>query len=158
MGLWHGTHRHLRDIGLADDGDGRLFHAAVAGRLRAHSQLPDGPIWLGVAIGFVFFAGGCSVIIKAIYGDLDSQSGDAPAGAPAIVRVLYYAFGVGIVAGLGALFTWISIGPGERQFSGSGAFLGPLVGRAMFGLGALMAWLFLGLSIRRWLKGRGESS
>jgi hypothetical protein len=119
---------------------------------------PDGPIWLGVAIGFVFFAGGSSVMIKAIYGDLDSQGGGAPAGAPVVVRVLYYALGIGIVAGLGALFTWIAIGPGERQFSGSGAFLGPWVGRAMFGLGALMTWFFLGWSILRWIRGRGETS
>jgi hypothetical protein len=118
----------------------------------------DGPIWLGVAFGFVFVAGGSSVIIKAIYGDLDSQSGDAPVGAPAAVRLLYNAFGLGIVVGLGALFTWVAFGPGERHFTGPDAYLGPWVGRAVFGLGAAMAWLFLGLTIRWWLKRRDDSS
>lgn len=118
----------------------------------------DGPIWLGAAIGFVFFAGGCSVILKAIYGDLDSSGGELAPRAPAAARFLYGALGFSIVAGLGSLFTWVAFGPGERQFSGSGAFLGPFVGRAMFGLAAALTWFFLGLSILRWIRGRGNSS
>ena len=35
-----------------------------------------------------------------------------------------------VTLGLAIVFVWIGFGPGERHFSGSGAFLGPLVGRA----------------------------
>jgi hypothetical protein len=143
-----------------------LLTMAIGGFIMLHSlgvfgavaSTKDAPVWLGVAIGFVFFAGGCSVILKAIFGDIDSGGGELPPQAPAAARFLYGALGFSIVAGLGSLFTWVAFGPGERQFGGSGAFLGPLVGRAMFGLAALLTWFFLGLSILRWIKGRSDSS
>jgi hypothetical protein len=103
----------------------------------------DGPLWLGTVMGYVFFAGGACVLLKACYGALDSQGGALPPDAPAPVRFLYNLLGFSIAAGLASLFTWIGFGPGERQFSGSGAFLGPSVGRAMFGLGGVLTWAVL---------------
>ncbi|HWC62816.1 MAG TPA: hypothetical protein VG501_04275 [Rhizomicrobium sp.] len=87
----------------------------------------------------------------------DSQGGPPP-GAPAPVRFFYNVLAVGIVIGLGALFSWVAFGPGERDFSGSGAFLGPGIGRAMFGLMAVLTWLVLVWSAIRWLKRRNSSS
>jgi hypothetical protein len=118
----------------------------------------DSPAWLGAVMGFVFFAGGACVLLKALYGAVDSNQSELPPEAPAPVRFFYNALGVSIVVGLGALFTWVAFGPGERSFSGSGAFLGPIIGRAMFGLGALLAWLLLAWTAVRWARRRGESS
>lgn len=113
---------------------------------------PDGPAWLGLLIGFVFFAGGASVVVKLIYGGNNLQQSELPADAPWPVRLFYNGLGIGIVAGLGTLFGWIAFGPGKRHFSGSGAFLGASVGRVMFGLAAAMALLMLIVMGIRWFK------
>jgi hypothetical protein len=113
---------------------------------------PDGPAWLGAIMGFVFFAGGISVVIKMFYGPEAMAQSELPAEAPWPVRLFYNSLGIGIVAGLGALFGWIAFGPGERHFSGSGAFLGATVGRVMFGLVAALAGLMLVLMVVRWFK------
>ncbi len=145
-------------IALLTIGIGGFIMLHSLGVFGAVTSTKDAPVWLGVAIGFVFFAGGCSVILKAIFGDIDSSGGDLPPQAPAAARFLYGALGFAIVAGLGALFSWVAFGPGERQFSGSGAFLGAFVGRAMFGLAAVLTWFFLGWSILRRIRRRGETS
>jgi hypothetical protein len=113
---------------------------------------PDGPAWLGVIMGFVFFAGGVSVVVKMFYGPEAMEQSELSAKAPWLVRLFYNCLGVGIVAGLGALFAWVAFGPGERHFSGSGAFLGTTVGRVMFGLVAALAGLMLVLMLVRWFK------
>jgi hypothetical protein len=113
---------------------------------------PDGPAWLGVLMGFVFFAGGASALIKLTYGAANMQQSELPAQAPSPARLFYNCLGVTIVAGLGALFGWIALGPGERHFSGSGAFLGPILGRVMFGLAAAMALLMLVVMGIRWFR------
>ena len=119
------------------------------------SPAPDGtPAWIGTVVGLVFLAGGSSVILQAMTGGLSQAQGGLPATAPAFVQFVYRAFALVIVVGLGTLFTWVAFGPGERQFSGSGAFLGPFVGRAMFGLGAVLVWIFLMWSAVRWFSRR----
>jgi hypothetical protein len=50
-----------------------------------------------------------------------------------------------IVVSFGAVFSWIGFGPGERNFEGSGAMLGPWAGRAGFGFMAGLIWLVLGV-------------
>lgn len=115
---------------------------------------PDGPAWLGVIMGFVFFAGGVSVIIKMFYGPEAMAQSGLPAQAPWPIRLFYNSLGAGIVAGLGTLFGWVAFGPGERNFSGSGAFLGATVGRVMFGLVAALAGFIIVLMVVRWFKRR----
>jgi hypothetical protein len=56
-------------------------------------------------------------------------------------RILSRALGIAVALGLAIVFVWIGFGPGERHFTGSGAFLGPLVGRAMFGLFGLLTFV-----------------
>ncbi len=145
-------------VGLLTAGIGLAIMLAAAGIFGQPVQSPQNvhsdPSWLGALCGFIFFAGGASVIIRAFYGPADPQQSELPADAPAVVRFLYGALGVAIVVSLGATFTWIAVGPGERHFSGSGAFLGPGVGRAMFGLGALLAWSFLAIQGVRWARRR----
>src|SRR5580698_9309658 len=94
---------------------------------------PDGPAWLGALIGFVFVAGSSSALIKIVFGGDNLGNNGLPQSAPLAVRVVYGGLGYSIVAGLAALFSWVAFGPGERHFSGSGAFLGAGVGRAAFG-------------------------
>ncbi len=115
---------------------------------------PDGPAWLGVLIGFVFLAGSSSALIKIIFGGDNLGDNGLPQAAPLVIRVVYGALGYSIVAGLAALFTWIGFGPGERHFSGSGAFLGAGVGRAAFGLAGLLVWLVLGWRSVVWIRRR----
>src|SRR5271170_3534492 len=85
---------------------------------------PDGPAWLGLLVGLVFLAGSSCALIKIIFGGDNLGDNGLPQSAPLVVRVVYGGLGYSIVAGLAALFTWIGFGPGERQFTGSGAFLG----------------------------------
>jgi hypothetical protein len=122
------------------------------GTFGAIATTADAPAWLGVLMGFVFFAGSTSVIIKMFYGAENMGQSELPAEASLPIRILYNSLGVGIVVGLGALFGWIAFGPGERHFSGSGAFLGATVGRMMFGLAAAMALLMVVLMVFRWFK------
>ena len=117
---------------------------------------PDGPAWLGVLMGFVFLAGSTAALIKIIFGGDNLGENGLPQTAPRAIRIVYNGMGIAIVAGLGALFTWIGFGPGERHFSGSGAFLGASVGRAAFGLAGLLVWLVLVWRGVVWIK-RGRT-
>jgi hypothetical protein len=48
---------------------------------------------------------------------------------------------------MGSMFTWIAIGPGKREFTGSGAIFGETVGRIAFGIGAMLFWIVLGVFV-----------
>lgn len=142
--------------------------AIIVVRSIGASPAPDGtPVWIGTVMGLVFLAGGSSVILQAITGGLNQAQGGLPENAPAFLRIVYNGFALVIVVGLGTLFTWVAFGPGERhfiarvsfgpaasQFSGSGAFSGSFVGRAMFGLAAVLVWIALAWFGARWLKQR----
>ena len=127
-----------------------LAMAGVFGQ-PAHAVRDDSPAF-GWLCGFIFFAGGLSVITKSLYGAAALQESELPPDAPRAVRFLYGALGLAIVLSLAAVISWVAIGPGERHFSGSGAFLGETIGRAAFGLFALLIWLALGVSGIRWLR------
>jgi hypothetical protein len=101
----------------------------------------DAPDWMGALIGFLFFGGASAAMINVIYGAADQPSGQMPSGTPALARILSGALGVAVTLGLAIAFVWVGFGPGERHFTGSGSFLGPLVGRAMFGLFGLLTFI-----------------
>ena len=106
----------------------------------------DAPDWMGALIGFLFFGGASAAIINVVYG----AAGQMPSGAPVLARILSGALGVAVTLGLAITFVWVGFGPGERHFTGSGAFLGPLVGRAMFGLFGLLTLIVIcWMGIRR---------
>ncbi|MGD0191320.1 MAG: hypothetical protein ABSD74_11320 [Rhizomicrobium sp.] len=104
----------------------------------------DAPDWMGALIGFLFFAGALAALVNVIYGAADRPDGQLPSSAPAFARILSGALGVAVAVGLAIAFIWVGFGPGERHFSGSGAFLGPSVGRAMFGMFGLLTLLVAG--------------
>jgi hypothetical protein len=112
----------------------------------------DAPNWMGTLIGFLFFGGASAAMINVIYGAADQPNGEFPSGAPAFARILSGAPGVAVALGLATAFVWVGFGPGERHFTGSGAFLGPFVGRAMFGLFGLLTFVVVCWMGVRWLK------
>ena len=116
-----------------------LASLGVFGQPMRHTD--DAPDWMGALIGFLFFGGASAAMINVVYGAADQTSGQLPSGAPALARILSGALGVAVALGLAIVFVWIGFGPGERHFTGSGAFLGPLVGRAMFGLFGLLTFV-----------------
>lgn len=105
----------------------------------------NGPIWISLFVGLVFFAGGVSVIVSGATGAYDC-SGDLPADAPLWVATVYWLSGVLAAAGLAGIGSWVAFGAGTRHFSISGFFSGSVgegIGRTVFGIGAIMTWLFV---------------
>ena len=120
----------------------------------------DAPDWVGALVGFVFFGGASAACISVLYGAADRPDGQLPADAPPLARLLAATLGAAVALGLAALFIWVGFGPGERHFTGSGAFLGPYVGRAMFGgfgilTGIVIGWMAI-RGIRRTLSRRNS--
>jgi hypothetical protein len=103
----------------------------------------NGPIWISLFVGVVFFAGGISVIVSGATGAYD-RAGDLPNDAPVWVAAIYWLSGVVAAAGLAGIGTWVAFGGGTRHFSISGFFTGSLgedIGRTVFGIGAIITWL-----------------
>jgi hypothetical protein len=117
----------------------------IVGGLAKHGLDPvDGePAWLGILCGLIFVLGGGAVVIQTVINDGKTPEGELPASTPGWLRAAYQLICVTIVVSMGALASWVAFGPGERQFSGNGGFLGPSVGRAAFGFGAALIWITL---------------
>jgi len=126
-----------------------LLSTGLVGHPSPSTSAHQDPSWLGTVIGLVFLLGGGAAGIKSVLGG-DESRGDLPPTAPAWLKLVYQLMSLGIVASLGLLMTWVGIGPGERHFTGSGAFLGETPGRIAFALAGAVIWLVLGwLGIRR---------
>lgn len=105
----------------------------------------NGPMWLSLFVGLVFFAGGVSVIVSGATGAYD-RSGDLPADTPVWIATIYWLSGVLAAAGLAGIGTWVAFGGGTRHFSISGFFSGSVgegIGRTVFGIGAIITWLIV---------------
>ena len=105
----------------------------------------NGPIWISLFVGLVFFAGGVSVIVSDATGAYD-RSGDLPADAPLWVATVYWLSSVLAAAGLAGIGSWVAFGAGTRHFSISGFFSGSVgegIGRTVFGIGAIISWLIV---------------
>src|SRR5438093_1318312 len=78
-------------------------------------------------------------------------AGDLLPGTPFAVRLVQYLLGLGIVALLASIASWVAFGGGSRHFTGSGPFISGAVnealGRTAFGIGAALAWAFMALMI-----------
>jgi hypothetical protein len=101
------------------------------------------PTWIGTAFGLIFLFGGGAVIIQTIFSNGRTSDEGLPTTAPVWLRWFYQLLCAGIVALLGAVFTWIAIGPGKRSFTGNGAIFGETAGRVAFGIGAALIWIVL---------------
>ena len=113
----------------------------------------DGPTppWVLGCVGLAFVFVGAAVIVGFAVTGGSGPDGELPAGTPFSVRLIQYFLGLGTVASLTAVFTWIAFGPGERHFSTT--VLTPFTahrgasddtsGRVWFGVAAVAFWLFL---------------
>jgi hypothetical protein len=113
----------------------------------APSSRPPENSWLGVAFGIAFLFAGISAIIQAVAVQGYPTTAELPASSPLWLRSLHALLGLGIITSMGTMFTWIAIGPGKREFTGSGAIFGETVGRIAFGIGAMMFWVALGVFV-----------
>ena len=105
----------------------------------------DGPLWLSLFVGLIFFAVGASVIVSGATGACD-RSGELPAGTPLWAATIYWLSSVLAAAGLAVIGTWVAFGPGTRHFSMAGLIAGPVgdgIGRTVFGIGAIITWLIV---------------
>jgi hypothetical protein len=120
----------------------------------------NAPMWVGAMGGLAFLFAGLSVAMGAIKG-ASQHDGELPKSAPVALRLLQYLLGLGAVASLAGVGTWIALGAGERKFTATvGFWSGPgseLLGRMVFGFGAVMIWLmfaFFAVRAARKLLGR----
>jgi len=118
--------------------------------IKAAPDVQDSP-WVIVCAGATFVFGGAALILDfAIVGGT-GPDGDLPAGTPLAIRLVQYLLGLGVVAMLTAICTWIAIGRGHRHFSTtiSLPFIAwhpasdETIGRFMFGSAAMLLWLIL---------------
>ena len=110
----------------------------------------NGPTWIALFVGLVFFSGGIAAIVSGATGAYD-RSGDLPADTPVWVASVYWLSSVLTAAGLAGIGSWVAFGAGSRQFSISGFFSGSLgegIGRTVFGIGAIITWLLVAVMAR----------
>jgi hypothetical protein len=142
----------LRFWGLFTVVLGTLIMLAAAGVLP--SKGGDAPAWVVACAALMFvFAGGLLVLRSFMGGEMSDS--EMPRGTPLWLRAGYYVLGLGVVAGLATVGTWVAFGPGERAISVSIPFLGsgpanPWIGRAVFGVGAVLTWLFFVVAAIAW--------
>lgn len=131
---------------------GAMIMLAVAGVLP--SKGGQAPAWVIACAAAIFvLAGGLLVLRSFMGGDMNDR--ELPRGVPLLLRAVYYAAGLGVVAALATVGTWVAFGPGERAFSISIPFLGSgpgneWIGRAAFGIGAAFTWLFFLVAAVAW--------
>ena len=113
----------------------------------APSAKPPDNSWLGVVFGIAFLFAGISAIIQAVAVRGYPTTAELPASSPTWLRSLHALLGLGVIISLGSIFTWIAIGPGKREFTGSGAIFGETAGRIAFGVGAMLFWVALGVFV-----------
>jgi hypothetical protein len=127
-----------------------LYYCLAGFGLVMPSEKANGPGWIGLLVGLVFFAGGMAVIIRGAIGAND-QSSELPASAPKWVATVYWLLGLLVAAGVAATGTWVAFGSGVRHFSMTGFISGPVgetIGRTAFGIGAIISWLIVAAMAR----------
>ena len=105
----------------------------------------NGPIWISLFVGLVFFSGGVAAIVSGATGAYD-RAGDLPADTPVWIAMTNWLADVLATAGLACIGTWVAFGGGTRHFSMSGFFTGSVgegIGRTVFGIGAIITWLLV---------------
>ena len=120
---------------------GGIYFVLVGFGLAPSPGKINGPQWLAICVGLVFFAGGVMVLIRGWLNVADAE--DLPANAPRPLIVLQWLSVVACCAAMATAATWVAFGAGERHFVlpfpiyGS---WGEIFGRTAFGLGAIVTW------------------
>jgi hypothetical protein len=131
-------------VGLFTAGAGIYFGLVGFETLPAPSPV-NGPMWIALLVGVMFFAGGVAVIVSGATGAYD-RAGDLPADTPVWIATVYWIAGLLMASGLAGIGTWVAFGGGTRHFSMTGFISGTaseIVGRSVFGIGAVITWLFV---------------
>lgn len=108
---------------------------------------PDAPpLAVQYSIGLIFVLAGFAIILGHGVGRADAN-GNLPADPPLWLYVTQQLLVLGIVGTMGALFSWISIGSGPREFTmstpvGTSPVGNSVIGRIAFGIGAVLFWIF----------------
>ena len=139
----------LAGLGVLLAGAG-IYFGLVGLELAPPPSRINGPIWLSLFIGVVFFSAGIALIVSGATGAYD-RAGELPAETPAWIAAIYSLSGLLMVCGLAAIGTWVAFGGGERNFSVNGCFSGPVgdgIGRTAFGIGALISWFIVAVMAR----------
>jgi hypothetical protein len=120
-------------MGLVFMGVGGLIMFAAADWIYIDPKSLHAPRWVLGAVGFMFFLAGLMVIAQGIAGPGAEQ-------VP-LFQWLQFILVFGMMAAFAVVFTWVGLGPGEREFQGSTS-IGPIsiigntnqfIGRCMFG-------------------------
>ena len=137
-------------IGLLCGAMGTLVMLLALGA--GEGRMSDGtPPWVLVCGGLAFVLAGLAIIVGYGIAGGVTPDGDLLPGTPFAVRLVQYLLGLGIVALLASIASWVAFGGGSRHFAGSGPFISGAVnealGRTAFGIGAALAWAFMALMI-----------
>ena len=136
------------DCGLIAAAMGVFFILFAAGVIQlGPTRAGQEPGWVGVVCGLIFLLGGSAVVFQTVASDGKTPQGQLPASTPRWLRAVNQLICLAIVVSMGALGTWVAFGPGERQFTGSGSFLGQIGGRIAFGIGAALIWIVLAAAV-----------
>jgi len=112
---------------------GAFFMLAGADIIHLDPEGVHAPLWVIGAAGSVFFLAGMLIIFQGIAGPGAEQI--------TLYKWLQYFLVLGMMASFAAIFIWVGLGPGEREFQSS-VSLGPLgiigqgseiIGRCLFG-------------------------
>ena len=117
-----------------------LFYVVISIVGPTHPKPGAAPAWIGFVCGLAFFLGGSAVLIQTLFRAKGNSTTNPLSGAPPWLAIVYKMLCLAIVLALGTVATWVAFGPGERSFTGTGAFLGEKAGRTAFGIGAVLIW------------------
>ena len=129
-----------------------------------HPTADAPPLLVQYSFGLIFVLAGFAIIIGYAVGRADAN-GSLPADAPLWLYVTQQLLVLGIVGSMGALFSWISIGSGPREFTmstplGTSPVGNSVIGRIAFGIGAVLFWIIFVaiavIAVRRLLKTPSE--
>jgi hypothetical protein len=149
-------------MGLIFSSFGGFFMLAGVGVVHLNPEDVHAPLWVIGASGLLFFLAGMMIIFQGIAGPGAEQI--------TLYKWMQYLMVLGMLASFAAIFIWVGLGPGEREFESSSSIsIGPIsiisggggesMGRCMFGgFGLLMGAIVLYFAINQPLEILGLKS
>ena len=108
------TAKGLQFWGLFAIAIGAMIMLVAAGMLPSKGE--QAPAWVVACAASIFVLAGGLLVLRSFMGG-DTNDRELPPSAPFWLRTIYYVAGLGIVAALATIGTWVAFGPGERAFS-----------------------------------------